>query len=42
MAFIIMKFQGLNANIMSLGGIAITIGTMVDGAIVMVENAERH
>ncbi len=42
MAFIVMKFQGLNANIMSLGGIAITIGTMVDGAIVMVENAHRH
>ncbi len=39
MAFIVMRFQGLNANIMSLGGIAITIGTMVDGAIVMVENA---
>ncbi|MBL4820604.1 MAG: efflux RND transporter permease subunit [Gammaproteobacteria bacterium] len=42
MAFIVMRFQGLNANIMSLGGIAITIGTMVDGAIVMVENAHRH
>ncbi len=42
MAFIVMKFQGLNANIMSLGGIAITIGTMVDGAIVMVENAHKH
>lgn len=42
MAFIIMRFQGLNANIMSLGGIAITIGTMVDGAIVMVENAHRR
>jgi copper/silver efflux system protein len=42
MAFIIMKMQGLNANIMSLGGIAITIGTMVDGAIVMVENAHKH
>jgi len=39
MAFIVMRLQGLNANIMSLGGIAITIGTMVDGAIVMVENA---
>ncbi|MDF1643368.1 MAG: CusA/CzcA family heavy metal efflux RND transporter [Pseudomonadales bacterium] len=39
MAFIVMRFQGLNANIMSLGGIAITIGAMVDGAIVMVENA---
>ncbi|PHR52143.1 CusA/CzcA family heavy metal efflux RND transporter [Cycloclasticus sp.] len=42
MAFIVMKWQGLNANIMSLGGIAITIGTMVDGAIVMVENAHKH
>ena len=42
MAFIVMKVQGLNANIMSLGGIAITIGTMVDGAIVMVENAHKH
>lgn len=42
MAFIVMRFQGLNANIMSLGGIAITIGTMVDGAIVMVENAHKH
>ncbi len=42
MAFIVMRFQGLNANIMSLGGIAITIGTMVDGAIVMVENGHRH
>lgn len=42
MAFIIMKWQGLNANIMSLGGIAITIGTMVDGAIVMIENAHKH
>ncbi|PHR54167.1 MAG: CusA/CzcA family heavy metal efflux RND transporter [Arcobacter sp.] len=42
MAFIVMNFQGLNANIMSLGGIAITIGAMVDGAIVMVENAHSH
>ena len=42
MAFIVMKWQGLNANIMSLGGIAITIGAMVDGAIVMVENAHKH
>ncbi len=39
MAFIVMRYQGLNANIMSLGGIAITIGTMVDHATVMVENA---
>lgn len=42
MAFIVMRVQGLNANIMSLGGIAITIGTMVDGAIVMVENAHTR
>ena len=42
MAFLVMRFQGLNANIMSLGGIAITIGTMVDGAIVMVENAHSR
>ena len=42
MAFIVMRWQGLNANIMSLGGIAITIGAMVDGAIVMVENAHKH
>ncbi len=41
-AFIIMRWQGLNANIMSLGGIAITIGAMVDGAIVMIENAHKH
>ena len=41
-AFIVMKMQGLNANIMSLGGIAIAIGDMVDGAIVMVENAHKH
>ena len=42
MAFIVMRFQGLNANIMSLGGIAITIGTMVDGAIVMIENGHSR
>lgn len=42
MAFIVMRLQGLDANIMSLGGIAITIGTMVDGAIVMVENAHSR
>jgi Cu(I)/Ag(I) efflux system membrane protein CusA/SilA len=41
-AFIIMHWQGLNANIMSLGGIAIAIGTMIDGAIVLVENLHRH
>ncbi len=41
-SFIIMKWQGINANIMSLGGIAIAIGAMVDGAIVMIENAHKH
>ncbi|MBK5910308.1 CusA/CzcA family heavy metal efflux RND transporter [Rhodothalassium salexigens] len=41
-AFIVMKIQGVNANIMSLGGIAIAIGTMVDGAIVMIETLHRH
>jgi len=41
-AFIVMKWQGLNANIMSLGGIAIAIGAMVDGAIVMIENLHKH
>ncbi len=40
-AFIIMRWQGINANIMSLGGIAIAIGAMVDGAIVMIENAHK-
>jgi len=42
LAFTIMKWQGINANIMSLGGIAIAIGAMVDGAIVMIENAHKH
>ncbi len=41
-SFIIMERQGINANIMSLGGIAIAIGAMVDGAIVMIENAHKH
>jgi Cu(I)/Ag(I) efflux system membrane protein CusA/SilA len=41
-AFIVMHAQGLNANIMSLGGIAIAIGAMVDGAIVMIENMHKH
>jgi len=41
-AFVVMYQQGLNANIMSLGGIAIAIGAMVDGAIVMVENVHKH
>lgn len=42
MAFMVMKWQGLNANIMSLGGIALAIGDMVDGAVVMVENAHKR
>ena len=42
MAFITMSRQGLNANIMSLGGIAIAIGAMIDAAIVMIENAHKH
>ncbi|RMF95675.1 MAG: efflux RND transporter permease subunit [Candidatus Schekmanbacteria bacterium] len=41
-AFIVMYYQGINANIMSLGGIAIAIGAMVDAAIVMIENAHKH
>lgn len=41
-AFLIMYYQGINANIMSLGGIAIAIGAMVDAAIVMIENAHKH
>ncbi|MFQ5441588.1 MAG: efflux RND transporter permease subunit [Thermodesulfobacteriota bacterium] len=41
-AFIIMGYQGINANIMSLGGIAIAIGAMIDGSIVMIENAHKH
>ena len=42
MSFIVMNQQGLNANIMSLGGIAIAIGAMVDASIVMIENAHKH
>jgi Cu(I)/Ag(I) efflux system membrane protein CusA/SilA len=41
-SFIIMNAQGINANIMSLGGIAVAIGTMVDAAIIMIENAHKH
>ena len=41
-AFIVMRLQGLNANIMSLGGIAIAIGAMVDAAIVMIENVHKR
>ena len=41
-AFIVMHYQGVNANVMSLGGIAIAIGAMVDAAVVMIENAHKH
>ncbi|MGH8514316.1 MAG: efflux RND transporter permease subunit, partial [Gammaproteobacteria bacterium] len=41
-AFVVMHAQGINANIMSLGGIAIAIGAMVDAAIVMIENVHKH
>ena len=41
-AFIVMRYQGVNANIMSLGGIAIAIGAMIDAAVVMIENAHKH
>ena len=41
-SFMIMNAQGINANIMSLGGIAIAIGAMVDAAIIMIENAHKH
>ena len=41
-AFIVMRYQGVNANVMSLGGIAIAIGAMVDAAVVMIENAHKH
>src|SRR5580692_7601908 len=41
-AFTVMNWQGVNANIMSLGGIAIAIGAMVDAAVVMIENAHKH
>jgi Cu(I)/Ag(I) efflux system membrane protein CusA/SilA len=41
-SFIIMRYQGINANIMSLSGIAIAIGAMVDAAIIMIENAHKH
>ena len=41
-AFIVMRAQGINANIMSLGGIAIAVGAMVDSAIVMIENVHKH
>ena len=41
-AFVVMRQQGVNANIMSLGGIAIAVGAMVDAAVVMIENAHKH
>jgi len=41
-AYLIMYYQGVNANIMSLGGIAIAVGAMVDAAVVMIENAHKH
>jgi len=41
-AFVVMRYQGVNANIMSLGGIAIAVGAMVDAAVVMIENAHKH
>ena len=41
-AFIAMRLLGMNSNLMSLGGIAIAIGAMVDAAIVMIENAHKH
>ena len=41
-AFLVMRYQGVNANIMSLGGIAIAIGAMVDAAVVMIENVHKH
>lgn len=40
-AFLVMHYQGINANIMSLGGIAIAVGAMVDAAVVMIENAHK-
>jgi Cu(I)/Ag(I) efflux system membrane protein CusA/SilA len=42
LAFVLMYLQGINSNIMSLGGIAIAIGTMIDAAIIMTENAHKH
>jgi Cu(I)/Ag(I) efflux system membrane protein CusA/SilA len=41
-AFVVMRFQGISANLLSLGGIAIAIGAMVDAAVVMIENAHKH
>ncbi|UTY59499.1 efflux RND transporter permease subunit [Massilia sp. erpn] len=41
-SYLVMHYQGVNANIMSLGGIAIAVGAMVDAAVVMIENAHKH
>src|SRR3546814_13123509 len=41
-AFIVMRYQGVNADVMSLGGIAIAVGAMVDAAVVMIENTHKH
>jgi Cu(I)/Ag(I) efflux system membrane protein CusA/SilA len=41
-AFVVMRYQGISANLLSLGGIAIAIGAMVDAAVVMIENAHKH
>ena len=41
-AFLVMQWQGINANLLSLGGIAIAVGAMVDAAVVMIENAHKH
>lgn len=41
-AFVVMHYQGISANLLSLGGIAIAIGAMVDAAVVMIENAHKH
>ena len=42
MSFVVMYGQGISSNIMSLGGIAIAIGAMVDAVIIMIENAHKH
>ncbi len=42
LSFIVMRWQGIDANIMSLGGIAIAVGAMVDAAIILIENAHKH
>ena len=41
-AFVVMRYQGISANLLSLGGIAIAIGAMIDAAVVMIENAHKH